>query len=102
LLTVSQIGIEMGLLERTTAAALVAAGVVSVLIFPPARLTATGIPSRNIVWRGSQAADKDPQNCLALHTFGDSQAVIQPSTSPRIGEVCLVWRGVPLVLAGWL
>jgi hypothetical protein len=37
-LTVSQIGIEMGLLERTTAAALVAAGVVSVLIFPPLAL----------------------------------------------------------------
>jgi predicted Kef-type K+ transport protein len=35
LLTVSQIGIEMGLLERTTAAALVAAEIVSVLIFPP-------------------------------------------------------------------
>lgn len=38
LLTVSQIGIEMGLLERTTAAALVAAGVVSVLVFPPLAL----------------------------------------------------------------
>jgi Kef-type K+ transport system membrane component KefB len=38
LLTISQIGIEMGLLERTTAAALVAAGVVSVLIFPPLAL----------------------------------------------------------------
>jgi predicted Kef-type K+ transport protein len=35
LLTVPQIGTEMGLLEPTTAAALVAAGVVSVLIFPP-------------------------------------------------------------------
>lgn len=43
LLTVSQIGIEMGILQRTTAAALVAAGVVSVLLFPPfaLRLLAT-------------------------------------------------------------
>jgi hypothetical protein len=44
LLTVSQIGLEMGLLQRTTAAALVEAGVVSVLVFPPLalRLLATG------------------------------------------------------------
>ncbi len=38
LLTISQIGIEMGVLERTTAAALVAAGIVSVLVFPPIAL----------------------------------------------------------------
>lgn len=38
LLIVSQIGIEMGLLERTTTAALVAAGVVSVFLFPPIAL----------------------------------------------------------------
>ena len=38
LLTVSQIGIEMEILQRTTAAALVAAGVVSVLLFPPLAL----------------------------------------------------------------
>jgi predicted Kef-type K+ transport protein len=38
LLTVSQIGIEMGSLERTTASALVAAGVVSVVLFPPLAL----------------------------------------------------------------
>jgi Kef-type K+ transport system membrane component KefB len=38
LLTVAQLGIEMGLLARTTAAALVAAGIVSVLIFPPVAL----------------------------------------------------------------
>ncbi len=34
LLTIAPIGIEMGLLERATAAALVAAGLVSVLVFP--------------------------------------------------------------------
>jgi Kef-type K+ transport system membrane component KefB len=38
LLTVSQIGVEMGSLQRATAAALVAAGVVSVLLFPPIAL----------------------------------------------------------------
>jgi Kef-type K+ transport system membrane component KefB len=38
LLTVSQIGIEMGLIERATAAALVAAGIVSVLVLPPLAL----------------------------------------------------------------
>lgn len=38
LLTVAQIGTEMGLLARTTAAALIAAGVASVLIFPPVAL----------------------------------------------------------------
>jgi hypothetical protein len=38
LLTISQIGIEMGSLERATAAALVAAGVISVLLFPPLAL----------------------------------------------------------------
>ena len=58
LLTVAQIGIEMGVLERTTAAALIAGGVVSVLIFPPLAIrllasrdgdkgvTATSIPAR--------------------------------------------------------
>jgi Kef-type K+ transport system membrane component KefB len=35
LLTVAQIGVQMRLLERTTAAALIAAGVASVLAFPP-------------------------------------------------------------------
>lgn len=35
LLTIAQIGIEMGVLERTAAAALVTAGIVSVLVFPP-------------------------------------------------------------------
>ena len=35
LLTVAQVGIRMGLLYRTTAAALIAAGIVSVLLFPP-------------------------------------------------------------------
>lgn len=38
LLTVAQIGTEMGLLARTTAAALIAAGLASVLIFPPVAL----------------------------------------------------------------
>jgi Kef-type K+ transport system membrane component KefB len=38
LLTVAQIGIEMGVLERTMAATLVAAGIVSVLVFPPLAL----------------------------------------------------------------
>jgi Kef-type K+ transport system membrane component KefB len=38
LLTVAQIGIEMGLLAHTTAAALVTAGLASVLIFPPVAL----------------------------------------------------------------
>jgi Kef-type K+ transport system membrane component KefB len=38
LLTVAQIGVDMGLLARTTAAALAAAGVASVLIFPPVAL----------------------------------------------------------------
>jgi Kef-type K+ transport system membrane component KefB len=36
LLTVGQIGVAMGLLDRTTASALVAAGIVSVLVFPTA------------------------------------------------------------------
>lgn len=35
LLTVAQIGVQMGLLDRTTAATLIAAGTVSVLLFPP-------------------------------------------------------------------
>jgi Kef-type K+ transport system membrane component KefB len=38
LLTVAQIGTAIGLLQRTTAAALIAAGIVSVLIFPPLAL----------------------------------------------------------------
>jgi len=44
LLTVSQIGIEMGSLDRGTGAAMVAAGVASVLLFPPLalRLLASG------------------------------------------------------------
>lgn len=44
LLTVSQIGIEMGLLDRTTAAALVAAGVVSVPLLPPLALRLLASP----------------------------------------------------------
>jgi Kef-type K+ transport system membrane component KefB len=35
LLTVAQVGVQMRLFERTTAAALIAAGIVSVLLFPP-------------------------------------------------------------------
>ncbi len=38
LLTVAQVGIRMGLIDRTTAAALIAAGIVSVLLFPPLAL----------------------------------------------------------------
>jgi Kef-type K+ transport system membrane component KefB len=47
LLTVAQIGTEMGLLARTKAAALVAAGLVSVTVFPPVALRllrSTGTP----------------------------------------------------------
>ena len=62
LLTVAQVGVQMRLFERTTAAALIAAGVVSVLLFPPL--------SRRLLTRPTET--EPPGTATRIRNPGDS------------------------------